>query len=39
VVQLQLEMLCPEQNFDANQIDNSTAVKIGKMLGAKGVQS
>ena len=37
VERLQVEKLFAEQDFDPKRIDDSTAVKIGKMLGAKGV--
>jgi TolB-like protein len=37
VKRLQVEKLFAEQDFDPKRIDDSTAVKIGRMLGAKGV--
>ncbi|MBI4777758.1 hypothetical protein HY792_02395 [Candidatus Desantisbacteria bacterium] len=37
VERLRIEELYKEQNFNPNRIDQATAVKIGKMLGAHGV--
>ncbi len=37
VERLRIEELYKEQDFDPNRIDQETAVKIGKMLGAHGV--
>ncbi|MEW6094977.1 MAG: CsgG/HfaB family protein [bacterium] len=37
VERLRIEELYKEQDFDPNRIDEATAVKIGKMLGAHGV--
>ncbi|MEW6620256.1 MAG: CsgG/HfaB family protein [bacterium] len=37
VERIRIEALYKEQDFDPNRIDQETAVKIGKMLGAHGV--
>ena len=37
VERMQVQKLFEEQDFDPNRIDDATAVRIGKMLGAKGV--
>jgi len=37
VERLRIEALYKEQDFDPDRIDETTAVKIGKMLGAHGV--
>lgn len=37
VERMQVQKLFDEQDFDPNRIDDTTAVRIGKMLGAKGV--
>ncbi|MDI6736492.1 MAG: CsgG/HfaB family protein [bacterium] len=37
VERIRIEDLYKEQDFDPNRIDQDTAVKIGKMLGAHGV--
>ncbi|MEW6609185.1 MAG: CsgG/HfaB family protein [bacterium] len=37
VERIRIETLYKEQDFDPNRIDQETAVKIGKMLGAHGV--